>query len=324
MALPQGFRFRPARDEDAPAVSAFENDECEALIGVRVSTVERLLQDWTAPSVDRERDVAVIEAPDGELCGSLYVASEPPYTSIFTLGVVALPYHGRGLGAAIVEENERRAQRFVELADPDRQVVIHTGALAEEPRVGALLVAHGYREVRRFQLMRVEFDGEPAPPELPDGIELRAIRLEQDTRVLYEAHLEAFADHWGEGEETYDDFVHNHFAQPSFDPSLWTLAWHGGELAGYAGGLAEAVEDPSRGYVSVLGVRRAFRRLGVGEALLRHTFGLLHPLGKRGCDLHVDADSLTGATRLYERVGMTQHPRFATWEKEIRRARAAQ
>jgi mycothiol synthase len=40
--------------------------------------------------------------------------------------------------------------------------------------------------------------------------------------------------------------------------------------------------------------------------------------GKRGCDLHVDADSLTGATRLFERVGMRAHPRFALWEKELR------
>jgi len=40
--------------------------------------------------------------------------------------------------------------------------------------------------------------------------------------------------------------------------------------------------------------------------------------GLRGADLHVDADSLTGATGLYAKVGMTAHPRFATWEKELR------
>jgi hypothetical protein len=34
----------------------------------------------------------------------------------------------------------------------------------------------------------------------------------------------------------------------------------------------------------------------------------------------VDAESVTGATRLYERVGMTPYPRFATWEKELRPA----
>jgi mycothiol synthase len=46
-------------------------------------------------------------------------------------------------------------------------------------------------------------------------------------------------------------------------------------------------------------------------------FGALYALGSRGAELHVDADSVTGATRLYERVGMSAHPRFATWEKEL-------
>jgi hypothetical protein len=46
--------------------------------------------------------------------------------------------------------------------------------------------------------------------------------------------------------------------------------------------------------------------------------GLCGALGSRGAELHVDTDSLTGATRLYARVGMTAHPRFARWEEELR------
>jgi mycothiol synthase len=65
-------------------------------------------------------------------------------------------------------------------------------------------------------------------------------------------------------------------------------------------------------------VRRPYRRRGLGKALLLRAFGALHAQGLRGADLHVDADSLTGATGLYAKVGMTAHPRFATWEKELR------
>jgi hypothetical protein len=60
-----------------------------------------------------------------------------------------------------------------------------------------------------------------------------------------------------------------------------------------------------------------------GEALLRHSFRALFLRGKRGCDLLVDAESLTGATRLYDRVGMSAHPRFAIWEKELHPASQA-
>ncbi len=316
MALPPGFRFRPPRDEDAPAVAAFANEESEAVIGAPVVTPDWLLSRWTAPSVDRERDVAVVEAPDGSLCGSLSVEADPPYTSVFAFGMVARLYHGRGLGAAIVAEIERRARRFLALADPGARVVVRAGTLAGEARVAALLSARGYREVRRFELMRIDFARAPEPPAVLPGIEIRTFRPEEAER-LFAAHREAFADHWGESEERYEDFRHHQLESPEFDADLWFLAWHGDELAGYVGVHESAIGDPSRGYIPVLGVRRAYRRRGLGEALLRQAFQALHRRGKLGCELTVDAKSVTGATRLYERLGMRSQPRLAMWEKEL-------
>jgi mycothiol synthase len=321
MELLPGFRMRPARDEDADEVAAFANEECVALIGVPVIDADWLRGRWTAPGVDRGRDFAVVESPKGELCGFLSVEAEPPFAQVFALGIVAPAFHGLGLGAAIVSENERRARRFEALADPKARVLIHSGALADEPRVSALLSARGYREVRRFELRRVDFAGEPPPPRDVEGISVRGLRPEE-ARQLYEAHVDAFADHWGEGEETYEDFRHRHLDAPEYDAGLWFAGWHGDELAGYVGAHEKSREDSSRGYIALLGVRRPYRRRGLGEALLQRAFGALYARGRRGADLHVDADSLTGATRLYARVGMTAHPRFATWEKELRPTRA--
>lgn len=321
MELLPGFRMRAALDEDADEVAAFSNEECIASLGVPVLSADWLRARWNAPSADRDQDFAVVETPDGRLCGFLSVQSDPPFARAFALGVVAPAFHGRGLGAAIVAETERRAWRFVALADPAARVVMHAGALADEPRVGALLSSHGYREVRRFELMRIDFTEEPPLPLVVDGISARGFRAE-DARSVYDAHIEAFADHWGEGEETYDDFRYRHFESREFEPALWYVAWDGVEPVGYLGARDASREDASRGYVELLGVRRAYRRRGVGEMLLRHAFRALHGRGKLGAELHVDAESLTGATRLYTRVGMTAHPRFATWEKELRPARS--
>jgi mycothiol synthase len=322
MALPEGYRFRPARDEDAEAVAAFGNEESLAAIGAAVETAESLIEQWTAPSTDREHDVAVVEGPDGEVCGYLAVDSDPPHASVFALGMVALRHQGRGIGAAIVAENERRATRFLTLAAPGARVVVHAGTLAGEKRSTELLSARGYREVRRFALMRIDFEDEPPAPPLPPGIDLRHVRLATDAVPLYKAHREAFADHWGEGETSYEDFRHHLLEGPRFEPGLWFLAWEGEVVAGYVGARLESDESPSRGHVPVLGVRRPFRRRGIGEALLRQVFRELYLRGKVGCDLHVDTESLTGATRLYERVGMVAHPRFAAWEKELRPGRS--
>jgi mycothiol synthase len=319
MELLPGYRMRPPRDEDAEEAAAVSNEETMAVLGVPVLNADWLRARWTAPGADRELDFAVVEAPEGELCGFLSVEAEPPFTEVFALGIVAPAFYGRGLGAAILAENERRAGRFAALADSTARVVVHAGALADEPRASALLRSRGYREVRRYELRRGDFTGEPAPPGSVEGIEVRGFRPEE-ARQLYEAHVDAFADHFGEGEWTYEDFRHHHLDGPSYDAGLWFVAWDGDAVAGYVGAHDESREDPSRGYVALLGVRRPYRRRGLGEALLLHSFGALHARGKRGADLHVDTDSLTGATRLYARVGMTAHPRFATWEKELRPA----
>jgi mycothiol synthase len=317
MELLPGFRMRPPQDEDADEVAAFSNEECVAFLGVPVIDADWLRGRWTAPGVDRERDFAVVESPKGELCGFLSVEAEPPFAEVFALGIVAPAFHRRGLGAAVVFENERRARRFEALADPNVRVVVHAGALADEPRVSALLLSRGYREVRRFELRRVDFAGQPPPPGEVEGISVRGF-LPEEAEQLYNAHVEAFADHWGESKETYEDFRHHHLDTPEFDAGLWFVAREGDQLAGYVGAQERSREDPSRGYIAVLGVRRPYRRRGLGEALLRRAFEALHERGRKGAELHVDTDSLTGATRLYDRVGMTAHPRFATWEKELR------
>jgi ribosomal protein S18 acetylase RimI-like enzyme len=321
MELLPGFRMRPPQDEDAEDVAAFSNEECVAWFGMPAIDGDWLRARWTAPGADRELDFAVVEAEGGKLSAFLSVEAEPPFSEVFALGIVAPVFHGLGLGAAIVSENERRARRFEELADPSARVVIHAGALAGEPRVSALLSSRGYLEVRRFELRRVDFAGEPPPPCDVEGITVRGFRLEE-ARKLYEAHVEAFADHWGEGKETYEDFRHHQLDAPDFDAGLWFVAWDRDELVGYVGAQEKSREDPAHGYIGLLGVRRPYRRRGLGEALLRRAFGALYARGARGAELHVDADSVTGATRLYERVGMSAHPRFATWEKELRPGRA--
>jgi mycothiol synthase len=317
MELLPGYGMRPPQDDDAERVATFMNEECVAFLGVPTVDADWLRRRWTAPAADRELDFAVVESPEGEVCAFLSVESEPPFTEIFALGVVAPAFHGLGLGNAIVSENERRAQRFEALAEANARVVVHAGALADEPKAGALLSSRGYREVRRFELRRIDFEGEPPRPPDLDGIDVRHFDPGQ-ARLVYEAHVDAFADHWGEGEETYDDFRHHNLDAPEYDPELWFLGWDGANLAGYAIAHEHSREDPARGYVAVLGVRRAYRRRGLAAALLLHAFAALHARGRQGVDLHVDGDSVTGATQLYERVGMTAHPRFATWEKELR------
>lgn len=75
------------------------------------------------------------------------------------------------------------------------------------------------------------------------------------------------------------------------------------------------------GYVGTLGVRRARRKRGLGEALLLHSFNEFYKRGTRTIGLGVDAENPTGATRLYKKVGMHVASEYVIYEKELRPGR---
>jgi GNAT superfamily N-acetyltransferase len=79
-------------------------------------------------------------------------------------------------------------------------------------------------------------------------------------------------------------------------------------------------DDPGLGWVGTLGVCRPWRKRGLGLALLRHSFSELYRHGQRRIGLGVDAESLTGATRLYLKAGMQPDPNhtYLFYEKELR------
>jgi ribosomal protein S18 acetylase RimI-like enzyme len=100
-----------------------------------------------------------------------------------------------------------------------------------------------------------------------------------------------------------------------FDPELWFLACDGKEIAGVA--LNYYDEKAETGWVDHLGVRRPWRRRGIGKALLLHTFGEFHRRGIRRVKLSVDSKSLTDAQHLYEGAGMKTVQQYHIYRKAL-------
>ena len=314
MQLPPGYRLRAPVIEDGPAIANMLNEEAVALTGVPLASLEWVTTAWTEPGARLDRDFGVITDRGGAIAGYFLIGFEPPFTSVFGIGAVALSHHNRGIGSAIIEEVARRGR---DLAAGQENVTLRMGVLAGEPRVAALLTAHGFREVRVFWSMTLRFDGPPPPPADIAGIDIHTLVPGQE-REVYQCAAEAFEDHWGDGFSSEESWLHRHVhASDSFDPELWYLAWEEERLVGLLLAAADAEEDPELGYVALLGVRREARGRGIGEALLRHSFVKFYGLGKRGAQLVVDSESSTGAARLYERVGMTAQPRFANWDRPL-------
>jgi mycothiol synthase len=141
---------------------------------------------------------------------------------------------------------------------------------------------------------------------------------EQDERNLYEAVEDAFGDVWGRPRGTFERFS-GFTRQEGFDPYLWFLAESAGGITGAC--LCKTVA--CRGEVDVVAVRRPWRGRGLGLALLRHAFGEFYRRGVREVSLSVDAESTTGAPRLYRRAGMRVAGRYMLYQRELRPGRNA-
>jgi ribosomal protein S18 acetylase RimI-like enzyme len=179
------------------------------------------------------------------------------------------------------------------------------------------LQAEGYSPIRYYWRMEIKLQEELSTVTFPAGVELRPFIRDEHAVAVWEADNEAFRDHWGSHDRTYEEWSHGKFGNPNFDPTLWMVAWDGDQVAGYCQNRFRM----GIGWVGTLGVRRPWRKMGLGLALLRYSFGEFYKRDMKTIGLGVDASNPTGATRLYQRAGMHAASEFVTYEKELRAGR---
>jgi mycothiol synthase len=192
--------------------------------------------------------------------------------------------------------------------------IMRVSVASDNELLAAEAGGRGFDIVRHFFILEIDLADEPPVPEWPEEIAVRTYR-EGDDRTVYDADDEAFRDHWDYVPISFEEWRQFFVASSSFDPTLWFLAEQGDELVGFA--ICRGERRPGTAHVHVLGVRRAWRRRGIAQALLLHAFREFRRRGSARADLGVDAESLTGAVRLYERVGMHVALRTDTYEMKL-------
>src|SRR5918911_193074 len=280
ISSPPEFAARAPRPADAEALA-----ELVAALGDRLGVqiefgVDDIRNDWR--TLDLARDAWAWER-DGRLAAFADIRSRGE--KISADGFVHPDFHGRGLGTAILRTTEARARER-------GAAKLENGIVAADRAAAALLEANGYRDVRHYYKMAIELE---------------------HARAFHAADDEAFADEWDYETEPFEDFVARRLERPGFDPELWTAVWDGDEIA------ATLIADRrfGGGWIAGLGVRRPWRRRGLGLALLLRSFRQFYERGVRRVALSVDSDNPTGATRLYERAGMHVEREEVLYVKEL-------
>ena len=316
--LDPSLKLRPVKWSDLEAVAQLIYEECAAAGDAVVAvTPEELKHEWETPGFDLGRDAFLVETKDGRIVGYEEFFNEYEHARLRTDGYVHPDFKGRGIGTSLLRKIEQRAREEIRFAEADVHVSLRSTIDQHGVAAVDLHTNEGYQPLRYHWRMEIVLDGPPAGPTFPEGIELRPfIKGEHDVAV-WQAQNEAFRDHWGSHDVTLEEWKHSRFEDPEFDPTLWPIAWDGDEVAGFSLNRYRM----GIGWIRTLGVRPPWRKRGLGEALLLHSFGEFYKRGTKTIGLGVDAQNPTGATRLYQKVGMYAASEYVTYEKELRPGR---
>jgi mycothiol synthase len=302
---PAGLELRAPTREEAPAVTdlvvACDIEE----LGEPDFELDDLLTDWNRPGFDLQRDAVV--ATDGAQIFAYAALVRRDYADVY----VHPDYRGRGIGAELLAWSERRTLAALEPGE-----TVRLGQVVTSDHAGArrLLERAGYEPARTYWRMEMAFEGPPPPPSWPEGIRVRSFDRERDSRAVYALVQDAFADNERHGAESFEEWQAFMIDREAFEPGLWFIAEANGEIAG----VVLCPDYQGEAWVRQLAVGRAWRRRGLGTALLRQAMSEFHRRGRQDIGLVVDSWNRTGAKELYERAGMHVAREHTRLEKDLR------
>ena len=303
---PPEFAVRAPRLQDAEAVAQVTS-ALDSRFGIEdTEQPDDIRDEWR--DLDLTRDAWVWEQ-DGKIVAYAAVYARGEDKRLIVDGYVDPDYAGRGLGTAIAETTERRAG--------ERGVAqLENGVLGNDAQAAGLLRSRGYRDVRHFYRMRIELEEPPPEPRWPEGFEV-SVFDPVEAREFHDALEDGFAEEWGHTEEPFEAFAKRRLEEERFDPSLWTTVRADGQIAAVL--IADWKRHGEAGWIGSVAVRKPWRRRGLGEALLLRSLGQFYERGERVVQLGVDAENPSGATRLYERVGMNVSFEAVIYAKDLSR-----
>jgi mycothiol synthase len=298
--LPEGFLVRDASPSDLDAAESIVRAEEKSLPGSQPEPVD-IADFWRNANFDGASWLVERDGTPVGFAAAIERGGESAYWATVHPDVA-----GKGLSTWLLVNAERRARQV-------GSAFLRTGCVAENLAAVPLFEKLGYREARHYFQMRIDFEGAPAAPQPPGGIELTPFARE-DAHAFHAALDDAFAEEWGWHASPFEEWRERRLDAPDTDLSLWFVARDGDDLAGVA--RCETRRDGG-GWIGALGVLKPWRRRGIGRALLLHAFCEFHRRGAPHVGLGVDTENPTGATGLYDGAGMRVVREDVIYEKEL-------
>lgn len=290
---------------DLEAIASLLNTSKSAVAFDEWPSVPEMLMQFDDPSFDQNRDFRLWETEAGELVAvaGLMIPAAESFNRIIWFGLLPSA-KSEELETQILDWGAGRMREFAKERGVGTIAILCPVHEDNSDRVN-LLENSGFQIDRYFLAMERSLS-EPIPEaQLPEGFRLRSPGGEEDAETWVETFNETFVEHWNHWDITVEAFLHKQ-GDPSYrsDLSLVAIAPDGTMAALCDCSILEN-DGPSskQGWITVLGTRAAFRKQGLGRGILQAALGNFKAEGLDSVILYVDAENLSGATRLYESVG---------------------
>ena len=297
------YSVRPAAMSDIEAVYELIAEQRTIDFGSPMISLEDLQKRWEATDLDTDTITALEE---GNVAGyaELYEGDTP--------FIYLASRNDLDLGYQLLHSLEQQA-----IARTNGTVELVTQISEKNQPLIQLFASSGYRSNLSFIIMELKLDKLPESPKWAEGISVRSFVKSQDEEATYRTDEEAGEDKGYHTPLSYEGWVKRmDMDRETFDPDIWFLACDGNEIVGAALNICDP--NVSIVWVDHLSVRRAWRKRGIGKALLLHSFAEFYKRGIKTAKLSVDSKSLTNAPRLYESVGMRTIQQYHIYRKELR------
>jgi mycothiol synthase len=307
------FRYLHPEPEDINDITGLISAAYLAESGGSDFSEEELVNSWQRQGFNLAEDAWKVVSLDGnQVVGYVELWNRSHHAYLMADGYVHPEFCGQGIGRSLLRLIEERAVDHIKISDSRLRVFILNGVDGANKSAVQLHEQEGYQPSQYFFRMKIHMDSLPHSPEWPTGIDWQPFQPGEE-KAVFEVIAEGFPEYWGPNSRGLDEWKRR-MERDRFDPSLWFIAWHVDKIAGCS--LCHIKGE--NGWINQLAVRPQWRKKGLGMALLQQSFREFYSRDIKTAALGVDADNSTGATRLYEKVGMQVVHKYIVFEKVLR------